>query len=85
MTVDFVTRARVEQNAAARRRIWRSRDNRYRVVESKSLYGLPTTYYAMVYVGLDACQWDVISKHRKKARAVRACEQHAAKRQKGKR
>lgn len=45
--MNFVTRARREVNQCATRRIWRSRDGGYRVVESKSLYGLPTVFYAM--------------------------------------
>jgi hypothetical protein len=73
-SLDFVRRARVQLTDCARRRIWLSRCGEYRVVESRSLFGLPTVYYAQIQQG--GC-WDVLSRHRKRGRAERACRAHA--------
>jgi len=60
----------------ARKRTWESLCGRYRVVEAKSLYGLPTIWYAMFRVGLSSCTWDIISRHRAGPAALASCRKH---------
>ena len=64
-------RAVAETTKTARRRIWVTRDGRHRVVESKSLYGLPLKFYAQAWD--DGCQcWTNLSTHNKAAPALAA-------------
>jgi len=60
---------------ASTRRIWRSKCGRYRVTESR------VPYYAIRYDAqhLDGGCWDVISSHRVRHAAVKACQKHARK------
>lgn len=80
-------RATVVVEATHRRRIWESRCGWYRVVHSRCLYGprkgrqaIPDVYYArkLVVVPGRTC-WDVISQHRERGPAIRACERDAKK------
>lgn len=80
-TIEFVTRCRTDTTAASARRIWRSRCGRFRVVQSGCLFGprtgrqsIPKVFYAEVH---DAFGWSVISKHRGKQHAVKACRRFA--------
>ena len=54
---------------------WKTRNGTYRVSRSRWLGrdGLPTVFYACI---LKKGCWAVISKHRKKTRAIEACEKH---------
>jgi len=81
--MDF-KRARKSRNIVAIRRTWESRCKHYRVIESHipfafgkyrgSLHlGYSDRYYATV---LDVEGWSIISKHRKRKAAVRACNEH---------
>jgi len=72
--MDFARTPRRDTTLCAKRRHWYSRDKRYRVTESRSLFGLPTIYYALV---LDGACWSIISRHRTREAAQEACEQHA--------
>jgi hypothetical protein len=80
-------RARVVTGVTHRRRIWESQCGWYRVVHSHCLYGprkgrqaIPDVCYAMklVVVSGRTC-WEVISQHRERGPAVRACEKDAKK------
>lgn len=80
-------RARVVTGATHRRRIWESWCGWYRVVHSRCLYGprkgrqaISDVFYAMklVVVSQRIC-WEVISEHRKRGPAARACEKDAEK------
>ncbi len=67
------------QGEVANRKIWGSKCGEYRVVFSQIRYGrgpkgIPDTYYAMK---LDGDCWTIISKHRKKSTAMKACEKEA--------
>lgn len=70
-------KGRSETTSLSKRMIWETRCKCYRAVKSKIIYGdLPVTYYAMIHRnGI----WDVLSKHRKKHTAQKACENHAKK------
>ncbi len=65
-----------DQTLTAKRRIWRDRDGRYQVQELTSLYGLPYRVLAIAWVGQG---WKIISQHRAKGPAMKACENHHAK------
>ncbi len=80
-------RATVIVGPTHRRRIWESRCGWYRVVHSRCLYGprkgrqaIPDTCYAtkLVVVSGRTC-WEVISQHRERGPAIRACERDAKK------
>jgi hypothetical protein len=80
-------RAVVVTGPTHRRRIWLSRCGWYRVVHSRCLYGprkgkqaIPDVFYAMKFVVTSgrSC-WEVISQHRRRERAVLACEKDARK------
>ena len=82
-------RATVVVGSTHRRRTWESHCGRYRVVHSRCLYGprkgpqaMPDVWYAMkpIVVSGNVC-WEVISQHRKRGPAVRACEKDAQKNQ----
>ncbi len=78
-------RATVVVGSTHRRRIWETRCGWYRVVHSRCLYGprkgrqaISDVYYAtkLVVVSERTC-WEVISQHRERSPAVRACEKDA--------
>lgn len=80
-------RAMVVVGPTHRRRIWESWCGWYRVVHSRCLYGprkgrqaIPDVYYAtkLVVVPGKTC-WDVLSRHRARGPAIRACERDANK------
>ena len=80
-------RATVVVGSTHRRRVRESRCGWYRVVYSRCLYGprkgrqaIPDVFYAMklVVVSRTIC-WEVISEHRKRGPAFRACEKDAKK------
>lgn len=80
-------RAVVVTGPTHRRRIWESRCGWYRVVHSRCLYGprrgkqaIPDVFYAMkLVVTSGRTCWEVISRHRQRGTAVRACEKDARK------
>lgn len=76
-TIKFKKRARRDTTATARRRIWDDLDRSYRIIETVSLLGLPTIYYAMLRDRAHG-GWSIISRHRKRSRAIRACNSHLA-------
>jgi len=76
----FKQRAEVVTDDVARRRIWQSRCGRYRVVHSQCVLGprngpdaVPDVWYALVR---QAGQWRLISRHRRRGPAERACLKH---------
>ena len=80
-------RATVVTGATHRRRVWESWCGWYRVVHSRCLYGprkgrqaIPDVFYAtkLVVVSGKTC-WEVISEHRKRGPAARACEKDTEK------
>ena len=84
-------RATVVIEPTHRRRLWESWCGRYRVVHSRCLYGprkgkqaIPDVWYAtkLVVVSDNTC-WEVISRHRQRGPAVRACEKDAKDASKG--
>ena len=75
--LDWPRAPRRETTIAARRRIWQSRDRRFRVVHSAYLYrGLADCWYALDYDPLTET-WNIISRHRRRGPAFRACEKVA--------
>jgi hypothetical protein len=70
--VQWKARPRTEVTEVARRRIWESRCGQYRVVNSRSLYGLPDVFYAMRRMGPSS--WAIIRRHRKRRPAFLSCE-----------
>jgi ribosomal protein L32 len=80
-------RATVVVGATHRRRTWESRCGWYRIVHSCCLYGprkgrqaIPDAWYAtkLVVESGGVC-WEVISRHRQRGPAVRACEKDVLK------
>lgn len=70
-------KGRSDNTEISNRMIWESRCKRYRAMKSKIVYGdLPVVFYAMI--NKDGF-WDILSKHRKKSTAQKACEKHAKK------
>ena len=63
---------RTEVTITAKRRIWESHCGQYRVVNSRSLYGLPDVFYAMRRMAPNS--WVIIRRHRKRRPAFRTCE-----------
>lgn len=70
-------------------RVWQSVDGRYRVVRARSLFGLPTVYYALRLTTVNGrdcwlpIEWSAkagLVKHRKKGPAFKACEKDHASR-----
>ena len=71
-------RAKKDNTDVSNRRIWGTKCNKYRVVESKIIFGdLPVKYYAMrlVLVRDKEC-WSIISKHKTQNAANKACQKH---------
>ncbi len=79
MMLQWPKKAKVE-HGVTKRRIWRSKCCRYRVVHSHCEYGdkdsLADVWYAMVFDAMNH-MWDIISRHRKRQPAFKACETHA--------
>jgi len=73
MALNWKSRCRKDQTAAADRKIWETKCGRYRVVFSHIRYGnvLSDKWYAEYRVGNG---WGIISKHIKKHTAMKACE-----------
>ncbi len=65
------SRPKRERTVAAERTIWETADGRFRVVRSRSLYGLPLTFYALT-IGA-AGEWAIVGRHRKRAPAMSRC------------
>jgi len=76
--IRWPARARCDATDCARRRIWESRCGEYRVIEARSLFGLPTVYWALVRREAPLRGWDPISRHRRRQRALEACRRHKA-------
>ena len=68
--MEWTKRASKKPGPVAIYRTWKIKGTAIRLVESKSLYGLPTKYFAV-----DGNS--IISKHRTKRAATRACERKA--------
>lgn len=75
MRLVWKKRCRKRTIQTANVREWWSKDNRYLVSESNSLYGLPTVIRA-IHVDGAGQQW-IISRHRKRGPATAACDKHA--------
>ena len=72
--LDWKKRCRKDQTMSADRKIWETRCGKYRLIFSHIRYGegiLPDVWYALE---LDNGYWEIISKHRKKNTAQKACE-----------
>lgn len=77
LCLQWKTRIKKDRTLTAERRILESKDGRYRVVLCRSLYGLPSCVYAMRATSQPwGTQWNVLSRHRKKSAAQKACKQH---------
>lgn len=75
MTLEWLRRAKCDQTLVASRKIWESHCRRYKVIHSRPLFrGLPEMFYA---VRCDESGETIISKHRKKTPAFKACEADA--------
>jgi len=77
-TITWPRRAKRETRNSHRRRIWRSRCGRYRVVYSRCLLGSDTyagRYYAQRLEILPAGRdlWETLSTHWKRGPAMEAC------------
>ena len=73
--LEWMTRAKCETNHCAKVRRYYTRCRRFVVVESCSLFGLPTVWYAIQRFETNGVKGEkIISKHRKKHRAVQAVE-----------
>ncbi|HVA50161.1 MAG TPA: hypothetical protein VNH11_27595 [Pirellulales bacterium] len=73
-------RPRRETTIVADRWIWRDRGGRYRVVRSRSRFGIrPDTWYALHLADLGGRRcWSILSRHRRRGAAFAACDRHAA-------
>jgi hypothetical protein len=72
--VEFKSRPRVERIGLGFRRIFMSKCGRYRIVESR-LRGLSPVVYL---TEADAWGWRIVSRHRTRGGAEKACQRHAA-------
>ena len=77
----FKKRAKIVTGDVSRRRTWETWCRRYRVVHSRCLFGprhgpqsVPDVYYALV---CERHQWHILSRHRRRDPAMRACQTHA--------
>lgn len=70
--LEWKKRAKRVDTDTSRRRLWASTCGRYHVMEAISNYGLPKKFYA-----LGATLADLISDHRTRNAAEKACEQHS--------
>jgi hypothetical protein len=80
--LDWEKECQKDQTVCADRKIWETKCGKYRVIFSHIRYGegiLPDQWYAME---LNNKNWDVISKHRKKTAAQKACEKSHKKKEK---
>jgi len=84
--LQFPTRCQSDTTATSSRRIWLSRCGRFRVLHSRCLFGPRTGDDAIRDVFraevLDQFGWDVISRHRTHARAIKACRRFARRKMK---
>src|SRR5208283_5984242 len=78
----FPKRPRRDQTIAADRKLWTSKCRQYRVAFSRCRYGprdergLPDVCYAQ-HFDKEFGVWDVLSRHRIRNAAERACQAHA--------
>lgn len=72
MTLQFANRGRRLDTLAARRTVWPTKCGQYRI-EKSEIAGMPTVWRACVQIGAG---WTMLSRHRSRAAAVKACEQH---------
>jgi hypothetical protein len=78
----FPKRPRQDQTIAADRKLWTSKCRQYRVALSRCRYGphdergIPDVCYAQ-HFDQEFGVWDVLSKHRNRNAAERACQRHA--------
>lgn len=73
-------RPRREDTDLSRHTVWESHGRNFRVVRAESKYGLPTRFVAMrraAFRGSEPALWRIISNHRTKAAAEKACEREA--------
>ena len=71
MKLFFSKHATKRDGEVAVYRRWRTKCKRYAVEQSKSKYGMPTLYRAIDAAG------EIISTHRVRLAALRACQRHA--------
>ena len=78
----FPKRPRRDQTIAADRKLWTSKCRQYRVAFSRCRYGphdergIPDVCYAQ-HFDQELGVWDVLSRHRSRNAAARACQRHA--------
>jgi hypothetical protein len=73
--IDWHDRPKRNRTETARRTIWQSVDGRFRVVKSKSLFGLSTLFYAMRRERINGISvWSIVGRHRKRQPAFQTCE-----------
>ena len=78
----FPKRPRRDQTIAADRKLWTSKCRQYRVAFSRCRYGphdergIPDVCYAQ-HFDKEFGVWDVLSRHRSRNAAAKACQRHA--------
>ena len=78
----FPKRPRRDQTIAADRKLWTSKCRQYRVAFSRCRYGphdergIPDVCYAQ-HFDQEFGVWDVLSRHRSRNAAAKACQRHA--------
>lgn len=77
VNIEFSEKYTSDVTDTDRRRIWTSRCGQYRIVENRSLFGLPTVWHAQVRVqeSWGWC-WDLLGRHRTRKAAERRIRQH---------
>ncbi len=78
MNIEFSEKYTSDVTDTDRRRIWTSRCGQYRIVENRSLFGLPTVWHAQVRVqeSWGWC-WDLLGRHRTRKAAEKTIRKHA--------
>lgn len=78
MNIEFSEKYTTDVTDTDRRRIWTSRCGQYRLVENRSLFGLPTVWHAQVRVqeSWGWC-WDLLGRHRTRLAAEKTVLKHA--------
>ena len=76
--LEWKKRCKTDVTIVSNRKIWETKCGRYKVIFSQIRYGrgpngIPDTYYA---ISLKDGQESIISRHRKKGPAMRACEKY---------
>lgn len=74
--MSFARRCSRRETIVAHVRAWRSDDHRFVLEEHRYEVSLPPAWFALV---LDGSDYRLLSRHRRRGAAVRACERHARK------